>query len=488
VRVDTTEVVTYSTERQLKNVVSRGVLGFLLSFFDFLIAALSLELSTFFRFGSGVFFGVSQISSTPSFYLIASVIIFTYLFEGLYKFKTYMFWDELWKVLKSSFFSLIIIIVISFVTKIYFSRFVIISSVIFFMFFDSVFRYAYRRILFKIGALKTNVLIIGAGRTGGIFLDKIRSHPFTTYNPIGFLDDDLKLKNLFVNKLKVLGKTSEIDDILSKNHVDEIVIALPSSNSKKLSEVITNLEGKVRSIKFIPNMYEIITFSTEIQDMDGLLSISARQNSFNPINRFLKRTFDISIGLIGFAIFILIYISIGVVIKAEDGGPILFKHTRIGKNLKPFKMYKFRTMVPNAESKLKEMLVKDEKLREEFLKNFKLKNDPRITKIGRFLRKTSLDEFPQFINVLKGDMSIVGPRPIVQKEIDMYYGKDVAKRVFSSKPGITGMWQASGRSDIENYNERIDMDIYYVRNQSLWLDFIILFKTIKAVLKKDGAY
>lgn len=483
-RADAAETVAYSTKRQLANVINRGVLGFSLIFFDFVIASLSLELSTFLRFGSGIFFGISQISSTPSFYLIASVIIFTYLFEGLYRFRTYMFWDELWKILKSSFLSLIIIIIISFATKIYFSRFIIISSVIFFMFFDSIFRYAYRRILFKIGALKTNVLIIGAGKTGRIFLDKIRSHPFTTYNPIGFLDDDSELKNSPMNELKVLGKISEIDDILSKNYVDEIVIALPSANSKKLSDVIINLEGKVRSIKFIPNMYEIITFSTEIQDMDGLLSISTRQNNLNPINRFLKRTFDISIGLIGFAIFIPIYILVWIMIKFEDGENVIFKQERIGKNGSNFFIFKFRTMVPNAEKILFDLMEKDPKIKKEYLKNKKLKMDPRITKVGKFLRKTSLDEFPQFINVLKGDMSIIGPRPYLPREKEDMKNNSVISRV---KPGITGLWQVSGRNELD-FNERLKLDVYYVRNQSLWLDFIILLKTIKAVLGKDGAY
>jgi len=151
-------------------------------------------------------------------------------------------------------------------------------------------------------------------------------------------------------------------------------------------------------------------------------------------------------------------------------------------------MYKFRTMVPNAEQKLQEMLEKDEKLREEFYKNFKLKDDPRITKIGNFLRKSSLDEFPQFLNVIKGDMSIVGPRPVVKKEVDMYYGKEVAQRVFTVKPGITGMWQANGRSDVEDYDERISLDLYYIRNWSLWLDIVIILKTIKSVLNRSGAY
>jgi undecaprenyl-phosphate galactose phosphotransferase len=171
----------------------------------------------------------------------------------------------------------------------------------------------------------------------------------------------------------------------------------------------------------------------------------------------------------------------------KDGGPIFFKHSRIGRDLKEFKMYKFRTMYVDAEERLKEML-KDEELKKEYYTNFKLKEDPRITTIGKFLRKFSLDEFPQFINVLKGDMSLVGPRPIVQKELNMYYGDEIGKKVFQIKPGITGMWQSHGRSDIDNYDERISSDLFYIRNWSLWLDCVILLETLKYVLYKKGAY
>jgi undecaprenyl-phosphate galactose phosphotransferase len=171
----------------------------------------------------------------------------------------------------------------------------------------------------------------------------------------------------------------------------------------------------------------------------------------------------------------------------KDGGPIFFKHSRIGRDLKEFKIYKFRTMYVDAEERLQEML-KDEKKREEYYNNFKLKDDPRITPIGKFLRESSLDEFPQFINVLKGEMSLVGPRPIVKKELEMYYGGEIGKKVFQIKPGITGMWQSHGRSDVEDYGERIASDLYYIRNWSLWLDIVLLLQTIKYVLNRKGAY
>jgi undecaprenyl-phosphate galactose phosphotransferase len=174
-------------------------------------------------------------------------------------------------------------------------------------------------------------------------------------------------------------------------------------------------------------------------------------------------------------------------IKRDDGGKVFFQHKRVGRNLAPLKMYKFRTMLPNAESILEEMLKDDEK-RREFEIAFKFKDDPRITKVGKFLRKTSLDEIPQIFNVLKGEMSLIGPRPIVKKEVELYSGEEVARQIFHVKPGVTGCWQVSGRNDVKDYQTRIDLDLYYIHNWSLWLDLVIIMRTVQILINADGAY
>ena len=204
------------------------------------------------------------------------------------------------------------------------------------------------------------------------------------------------------------------------------------------------------------------------------------------IEKAVKRVIDIIAGLVG--TILLIPITIGVYIARkilkEDDGPIFYDQIRIGKNGKIFKMYKYRSMVIGADDKLKEYLAENEEARIEFEKNQKLRNDPRITKLGKFLRKTSLDEFPQFINILKGDMSLVGPRPIVDREVKLFGNK--MKTVHSVRPGLTGYWAANGRSDT-SYDKRVDMEVYYAENFSLALDMKIIFKTIKSVIKKEGA-
>lgn len=202
--------------------------------------------------------------------------------------------------------------------------------------------------------------------------------------------------------------------------------------------------------------------------------------------KFIKRVIDIIGSIIGIVILIPVTAIVYMARKIlkEDDGPLFYEHLRYGKNGKQFRLYKFRSMCMHADQKLKEYLESNEEARKEFEKNQKLKNDPRITKLGNFLRKTSLDELPQMLNILKGEMSFIGPRPVVDGEIEKY-GENKDK-FLSVKPGLTGYWQVNGRSNT-TYEERMEMELYYVDNCSLWLDIKIFFKTFIAVFKKEGA-
>ena len=201
---------------------------------------------------------------------------------------------------------------------------------------------------------------------------------------------------------------------------------------------------------------------------------------------FIKTLFDFTLTAVGTVAISPLLVYIAYRIKKEDPGPIFFAHTRIGKDGKPFPCYKFRSMVVNSKEMLEKYLAENPEAQAEWEREFKLKNDPRITPIGQVLRKSSLDELPQIFNVLKGEMSLVGPRPVVQEELDKYYGEAV-KEYCSVKPGITGLWQVSGRSDVD-YPERVAMDVEYVRTRNLWKDIVILYRTFGVVLNKKGAY
>ena len=205
------------------------------------------------------------------------------------------------------------------------------------------------------------------------------------------------------------------------------------------------------------------------------------ESSEKIIYNLIKRIFDVILSVIALVLLSPVFLITMIIIKLDSKGKVIFGHERIGKGTKSFKIYKFRTMYENS-SEIFESFSEEQK--REFYINFKLDNDPRITRVGSFLRKTSIDELPQLINIIKGDMSIVGPRPIISKEIEKY--GDCFETVFSVVPGLTGYWQANGRSDT-TYDERVEMDMYYVKNRTLLLDIKIIIKTFISVLKKEGA-
>lgn len=218
-----------------------------------------------------------------------------------------------------------------------------------------------------------------------------------------------------------------------------------------------------------------------LQDNIILTNKNIKSDQTSIYNRYIKRFCDIFISLIGLIISLPIFLIIGILIKTESKGPVFFKHERIGKNGKVIKIYKFRTMVNDAENLMQKFSLEQ---RIEFERNFKLENDPRVTKIGKALRKSSIDELPQLLNVLKGELSLIGPRPIIEEELKKY--KSHQEKFLSVKPGLTGNWAANGRS-CTSYEERMYMELYYIDNISFKLDVEIFFKTIQTVLKREGA-
>ena len=215
------------------------------------------------------------------------------------------------------------------------------------------------------------------------------------------------------------------------------------------------------------------------RDIVIVLKIAKKASKINYMS--VKRVFDLVISTIGLIILSPIFLILAIIVKLDSKGPVFFAHTRYGKNGKKFKMYKFRTMYENAQDMIKDFTPEQMK---EWKENFKLQDDPRITKVGKFLRKTSLDELPQIVNIIKGDLSIIGPRPVIEEELEKY-GENKEK-FLSVTPGLTGYWQANGRSST-TYEQRMEMELYYIDHISPKLDFKIFFKTIESVIKKEGA-
>ena len=363
--------------------------------------------------------------------------------------------------------------------------FVLLFGVLVFLFI-TILRYATKKFLIKKQLLQIPVLIIGAGKTAELLAQAIKSDVGMGYKIVGLLEDN-EVKHGILDKFPVLGGFADAEKVIGKTGVKRVFIAAPGLKDKKLGWLVYRIQPLVENIGVIPNFVGIPTGGLEIESLfnEKLVVLRLKNNLARPLNRMLKTVFDYMLTLLGTIAISPILLFIAIWIYKDSPGPVIFKHIRIGKDGKPFPCYKFRSMCVDAKEKLEELLANDPAAREEWERDFKLKNDPRITKSGAFLRKTSLDELPQIFNVLKGEMSLVGPRPIIQEELERY-GEYVGDYLMV-KPGITGMWQVSGRSDIE-YHERVLLDSWYVRNWSVWIDIVMLFKTFAVVLARKGAY
>ncbi len=407
-----------------------------------------------------------------------------------FKVRSSLIWDEMRNVAKALllFIITITLIVVEETLWLTLMTYLLISII---MFVSSISTSRFLRIKYRnIFARKT--LVIGIGNDAKRYVDITKNNRFALTDVVAMFTIEKKcdLKELIDINLGRHGtipvyQYSQLDEVIRENKINQIVVILPEANRDDVAYVMKDLNGKVQHIKHLVEGIGLITFSSIIQDFDGLVLVSTSRDVMNILDRAFKRIVDVSAGIVGCLLVGPIALCIKYkYVKEGDKSPIIFKQERIGKNGKMIKIYKFRTMIPNAETVLEELMEKDPDIKREYLQNKKLRNDPRITKIGNKLRSTSLDEFPQFINVIKGEMSLVGPRPYLFREkddMDVYY-----KSIISCKPGITGMWQANGRSDV-GFEDRCKLDDFYYKNWSISLDFIIIYKTIKSVLYGKGA-
>ncbi|GAB2670023.1 sugar transferase [Paenibacillus thermoaerophilus] len=318
-----------------------------------------------------------------------------------------------------------------------------------------------------------NILVVGAGRIGEQIKNRINASLTNGSRFVGFLDD-------FKSGPDILGKIPQIEQIVRQHQIHEIYITIPSAKNA-INQMIASVRKYDVEIKIIPELFELVTSSVSFDQVYDYPCIDIVRTPLRGLNWFMKRCADFFLSALGLLIVSPIMLAIAVWIKLDSPGPVIIKQKRIGKNGAPFHMFKFRSMVADAEA-LKASLAS---LNEAQGPVFKIKKDPRVTRVGRIIRKYSLDELPQLFNVLLGQMSLVGPRPPLPNEVELY--SDYQWRRFDVRPGITGLWQVSGRSDLP-FEEWVRLDIYYIEHWSLRLEFKILLKTIPVVLKGEGAY
>jgi Undecaprenyl-phosphate galactose phosphotransferase WbaP len=267
--------------------------------------------------------------------------------------------------------------------------------------------------------------------------------------------------------------------------VERAMIALPETGSAKLLEDLEKFQSLFPRLMIIHSSAVLLSLTVNARQLAGCLAVEVRRDLLLPLPRLTKRSIDLFLVCLILPLVTLPLLLIGLLVRLESPGPIFYSQHRVGRDQRKFRIWKIRTMKTNADELLREALAKDGKLREEWLRDRKLRHDPRITRVGKLLRKTSLDELPQLWNVLRGEMSLVGPRPIVEEEVSAY-GQNIALYCRVA-PGLTGLWQVSGRSAMSR-RDRVRLDSYYVRNWSPWLDLHILARTASVVLTGEGAY
>jgi exopolysaccharide biosynthesis polyprenyl glycosylphosphotransferase len=347
-------------------------------------------------------------------------------------------------------------------------------------------RFLLRRVVYILrrhGFFLTPAVIVGANQEGRWLAEQLLRWETSGLHLIGFVDKKTPATFPLFHDLVSLGTVDQLGEIIERYNVGEVILASSAFSTRDyLLEIFRKygVSDKV-NIRMSSGLYEILTTGLTINEFAYVPLVYVNKVRLTGIDNAVKFVLDyilVIVSLIALAPFLLL---IALLVKRSSPGPIIHKRLVMGLNGRQFHALKFRTMVLNGN----EVLDKHPELREELAKNHKLKNDPRITKVGAFLRKYSLDELPQLINVLKRDMSMVGPRMISPEEVAMY--KQFDMNLLTVLPGITGLWQVSGRSDV-TYEERVRLDMYYIRNWSIWLDLQLLFQTIPAVLKGRGAY
>ena len=396
--------------------------------------------------------------------------------------STFSFWEESRKIVSVSFFSFFIAMSISYIGRWHDldSRFLVIITSLFYIPIAILLRVLLKYLMSLSNFLSFKaVLIVNSVNSKKLLYDVVRNNRSLL----------IKIRKIIFVRDYSYETLDRIKEKVKVSKMDVALICLDDAPDDFFAKLASSIHFSVRKTMIVPNIARMPFLNSELIFIisQNVPFISIRNNLLLPVNRLFKRTFDIVFSILALIIVLPVIGIFSILIVMESPGWPIYKSRRVREGGKEFYCFKLRSMYSDAEKRLKEILEKDPSKREEWEKYRKIKDDPRITKIGKIIRKFSIDELPQFLNVLKGDMSVVGPRAITKEEVEKYYKEEGKFYYFSVKPGITGLWQISGRNDMD-YDFRVRTDIWYVENWSFWLDIVIILKTIPAVVKSEGAY
>jgi exopolysaccharide biosynthesis polyprenyl glycosylphosphotransferase len=338
-----------------------------------------------------------------------------------------------------------------------------------------------RNRLRKRGLGVDRLMIVGAGEVGRTVMRNVVAQPVLGYHVVGFVDDDPDKGQTDIGRFKALGNTSNIPRLVKELAIDEVIITLPWMYHRKIVSIVAQCEREQVRVRIVPDIFQMTLSHLDVEDLGGIPMIGVRDISISGSRQFIKRAMDVVISLVSLIFLAPFFVLLSIIIRLDSPGPSIFRQIRVGKGEQLFSCFKFRSMRMGAEEEKDTLLDKNEVSGPVF----KMRDDPRITSVGRFIRRTSLDELPQLFNVLMGHMSMVGPRPAIPSEVQRY--QPWHKRRLEVAPGITGLWQVSGRSEL-TFDEMVLLDLYYIENWSPLLDLQILFRTIPKALLGEGAY
>lgn len=467
--------------------------GWQLLLIDAIFIVLSFLISYYFRYEVELIRPVDEINSAP----FVPYIPYAFLFmvwvlaanqgSGLYQQRRGRTWaNELFSVANAAANGALVVMALSFLLRpLVFSRLLIVQSVILTIVFLGIWRLVLRIIktrLQKRGIGVERVLIVGVGELGRHVLRTIVARPDLGYRPIGFVDDDPQAGTHDLGRVAALGDVGNTPTILDSKAVDLVIVTLPWERHQQIVAIVRECEKRQIAVRTVPDLFQLNLSQVQMEMLGGVPLLGVhRELEMHPANRILKRLLDISLIILALPFILLLFAVIAILIRLDTPGPVFFGQERIGMNRKPFKIYKFRSMVRDAEAMWDDVL----KNSNEDPRRPKVNDDPRITRVGKFLRRTSIDELPNLLNVIRGDMSLIGPRPQVRREVELYEPWHYQR--LKVRPGMTGLWQISGRSDVP-FDEMCLLDIYYIENWSLALDLQILLQTVPRVLFRSGAY
>jgi exopolysaccharide biosynthesis polyprenyl glycosylphosphotransferase len=469
--------------------------GYVIGLFinDLFMTLVAFRLAYFFRFELNLsFFRLDVIPVKPFYSSLSLFLVIVWMAIlvaiGLYRPENLLGGtDEYAKVGRATTIGMLILIVAGFLEP----SFIIARGWLLMVWFFSTFlivlgRFLLRRVVYYLrrrGFFTSTTIIIGANDEGLSLARQLQAWRTSGLQVIGFIDKKFKPGTLLSNNLRVLGTPDQLDEVIQAYKVEELVLASSAISSRdKMLDIFQRygINSGV-NVRMSSGLYEIITTGLTVKEFAYVPLVGVNKVRLTGIDILIKFVMDYAMAIPAMILICPVLLLIGLAIRLDSPGPVLHRRRVMGVNGKKFDAFKFRTMHVDGDK----ILENYPELKTELARNRKLRDDPRVTRVGKILRKYSLDELPQLLNILKRDMSVVGPRIIVMDEIEFYNQWGI--NLLTVKPGLTGLWQVSGRSDL-SYDERVRLDMHYIRNWSFWLDLQILWRTIPAVLKGEGAY